>query len=107
MKLDTDTFEAMYIRLHSKAYALARNVTRDDGKAEDAIQAAAEYITNKLPCEVTDSYWCQLVKNRALDLVRNETRRRYREAPVGDSLDLTLIEGETIRRSLRRRNKYS
>jgi DNA-directed RNA polymerase specialized sigma24 family protein len=102
--VDETEFSTLYERTYHKAFGIARGITRDNSKAEDAMQSAAEYLLGKLPKKVTEAYWLRLVSDRAKNALRDTASRYNKELPIGDAFDLVAREGEAIARSLRRRN---
>jgi len=91
----------MYERTFQKAVALARQVCRNAETAQDIVQSAAEYAIGRE--RVTESYWLQLVRNRAIGYMRDNRPRRY-EVAIGGTDSMAEHEAGVIKRTLRRRN---
>lgn len=107
----SEDFEKQYPELRCRALNVARHRFKDRTLAEESVQNATVYVLSRLErlVEVTPSYFAQLVKNRGLDIIRSEDRRREnREYAVGDVGDLVAVEElETGRRSGRTRPKFT
>lgn len=62
--------------------------------ADDAVQSATEYLLGRLDTldELTESYFIQLVVNRARNIKRGRTRQYMRVLPQGHGHDLDAVE---------------
>ena len=82
---DVDAFEHLYDRYAARAYRVARSISRDDGRAEDAVQEAFLAVWRAReayrPELGTVAAWIlTTVRHRAIDLARRNGKHASRRA---------------------------
>ena len=70
----------------------------DRALADDALQAAAEYLLIRLAKfdKITESFFIRHVLNKAQDLSKMNTRQYMRVLPMGNGRDLEAMEEEVL-----------
>jgi DNA-directed RNA polymerase specialized sigma24 family protein len=99
-----EAFARIYTTHHRRAVEIAERITRSRAAAEDAVQAAALYVLERLADydTITPSLWYQLVAQRARNAVDRRPSRGNgplrHELGVGTSADLEryLEEHDTL-----------